>query len=40
VAISDMVKEVLRLIGGSLPSTIEMEMCIETADDAVFANSC
>jgi signal transduction histidine kinase/ActR/RegA family two-component response regulator len=38
VALSDVLKEVLRLIGGSLPTTIETELCLETAADAVFAN--
>ncbi len=38
VILSDLVKEVLRLIGGSLPATIETELCLATAADSVFAN--
>ena len=38
LALTDMIKEVLRLIGGSLPATIDTELCLATSDDAVFAN--
>jgi nitrogen-specific signal transduction histidine kinase/ActR/RegA family two-component response regulator len=38
VSLSEMVKEVVKLIGGSLPATIDTELCLEAADDAVFAN--
>lgn len=38
VALSAMIRDVLRLMGGSLPATIATEMCLETADDKVFAN--
>lgn len=38
VVLSDLVKEVLRLIGGSLPATIDTELCLATDTDTVFAN--
>ncbi len=38
VALSDLIKEVLRLIGSSLPATIDTELCISTPHDTVFAN--
>ena len=38
MVLSDLVKEVLRLIGGSLPTTIETELCLATTADSVFAN--
>ena len=38
VSLSDLVKEVLRLIGGSLPATIDTELCLTTGTDSVFAN--
>jgi signal transduction histidine kinase/CheY-like chemotaxis protein len=38
VSLGEMVREVIRLISPSLPSTIDVEVCLEAAADEVFIN--
>jgi CheY-like chemotaxis protein len=38
VHLSDMIKEVIRLIGNSLPTTIDVEICVTAKSDGVFIN--